>query len=274
MVIFANAKINLGLSVIERRPDGFHEIESVMVPVDWCDVLEVRPASKLRFESLGLPIPGNPADNLCLKAFRLLAADFDLQPVELFLQKNIPIGAGFGGGSADGTFALKAIADLFSLPLSTVQLELLAQQLGSDCPFFVRNRAARVSGRGEVLTPLAENPIVGWSVVLIYPNEHINTGWAYRQIEPRKPKHSILEIIRRPIDEWSAAGLSNDFEAPVFEMYPRIRDVKSVLEMNGAVYAAMTGSGSAVFGLFERGTDFDNLRWTLRDKDYSYRIIE
>ncbi|MDW7691895.1 4-(cytidine 5'-diphospho)-2-C-methyl-D-erythritol kinase [Flammeovirgaceae bacterium SG7u.132] len=252
MVVFPNAKINLGLNITEKRADGFHNILSCFYPVNWTDVLEILPADKLQFQSSGIPIPGNPTENLVVKAWELLHADFNIDPVNIHLHKVIPIGAGLGGGSADGTFAIKALNDLFSLGLSTSQMQVYAKQLGSDCPFFVENKPVLVSGTGDVFEETSLS-LKGKFLVLVYPNMHITTGEAYRSIKPKFPAHVPADILVKEMATWREF-LSNDFETGLNSSYEVIGEIKQMLYESGATYASMSGSGSAIYGIFDKET--------------------
>jgi len=254
MVVFPNCKINLGLHITGKRPDGFHSLETVFYPVALTDMLEIITADAVSFQSTGLPIPGAADNNLCLKAYHLLKKDFpNLPPVQMHLHKNIPMGAGLGGGSADGAFALQLINNKYKLGLSTEQLIAYAAQLGSDCPFFILNQACYATGRGEILQPVSLD-LSGWHFVLVNPGIHVNTKWAFEQITPGPSGKDLLAIIQSPVDEWKKS-LSNDFEAPIAKAYPAIQEIKDQLHALGASYAAMTGSGSTVFGLFNKRPD-------------------
>ncbi len=253
MIVFPNCKINLGLHILSKRKDGFHNIETVFYPVKFTDALEVILGSQngysVEFTGTGLQIDGNAEDNLCIKVYSLLKKDFPQLPVvKIHLHKAIPMGAGLGGGSADAAFMLKLLNDKFKLNLSTEQLINYALQLGSDCPFFIHNKPCFATGRGEMLEELALK-LSPYSIVLVNPRIHINTGWAFSQIRPSLPKKSIREIIQQPVTNWKAE-LKNDFEEVVFAAHPEIRGIKEALYKQGALYAAMSGSGSTVFGIF------------------------
>jgi 4-diphosphocytidyl-2-C-methyl-D-erythritol kinase len=250
MICFPNAKINLGLNVTDRRADGYHNLESIFYPIRLHDALEVIESDELSFTSSGLAIPGNADSNLCLKAYRLLAADFSLPPLHIHLHKHVPIGAGLGGGSADAAFFLKLMNDKFELSLSVEQLESYALRLGADCPFFIKNKPAFATGIGNQLQCISLD-LSAYYLVLVTPNVHISTAEAYRGVKPIIPTHSLLESIQKPVSEWKNF-ISNDFEKHVFEAYPQIRALKSSLYEAGAVYATMTGSGSSVVGIFEK----------------------
>lgn len=249
MISFPNAKINLGLAITEKRADGFHNIDSCFYPVAWKEVLEIQRAKQTSFTSSGIDIPGDVSKNLCLQAYELLKTDFRLPPVHIHLHKVIPIGAGLGGGSADGAFALKMLNNIFELGLNTEQLEYYAAQLGSDCPFFVNNKPVLVSGRGEVFTEVKLN-LGGRFMVLINPQIHISTKEAYAGIQPKMPEMSCHHILQQPMENWEGL-LVNDFEASLFPNYPQLPAIKKRLYQAGAIYASMTGSGSTVFGIFD-----------------------
>ncbi len=253
MLDFPNAKINLGLLVTEKRPDGFHNLESCFYPVRWCDALEVVPAETEAFTMSGLPVPGNPDSNLCLKAYRLLQRDFGLPPVHMHLHKVIPMGAGLGGGSADAAFALKQINSLFSLNLSEDQLEDYARQLGSDCAFFIRNKPVVAYEKGDVFRP-AHVDLSGYTCVVVYPGIHITTAEAYGNIVPKQPSCGIEMSLKQDVQVWKDV-LKNDFEEALFPRYPELAGIKEQLYNAGAVYASMTGSGSAIYGLFKNEPD-------------------
>jgi 4-diphosphocytidyl-2-C-methyl-D-erythritol kinase len=251
MIIFPNCKINLGLHILRRRPDGFHDLETVFYPLPLRDALEVVSDDDLQFGSSGIPVPGDEQDNLCLKAWHLLKADFpDLPPVKIHLHKHIPIGAGLGGGSADAAFMLQLLNDKFRLGISDEQLIAYAARLGSDCAFFIRNKPCYATGRGEVLEPL-ELDLSQYSWLLVYPGIHVNTGWAFGQITPRVPEQKLQQSILQPVEEWRN-GVYNDFEAPVFRAHPVLEEIKAQLYEAGALYATMSGSGSAMVGIFPK----------------------
>jgi 4-diphosphocytidyl-2-C-methyl-D-erythritol kinase len=251
MIVFPNAKINIGLNVVEKRPDGFHNIESVFYPVmELFDVLEVIVSDELKFTSSGIPIPGNNQDNLCLKAYRFIKADFDVAPVHIHLHKVIPIGAGLGGGSADAAFALKALNELFKLQLTDEQLINYARKLGSDCAFFIKNQPVYAFGKGDEFEPITLD-LSKFDIKIEYPNIHVGTAEAYAGVKPRKSVTSVKEAIQSPISEWKNK-LKNDFEDSIFPNHPKIKALKERFYSEGALYASMTGSGSAVFGVFEK----------------------
>ncbi|GAB2957907.1 4-(cytidine 5'-diphospho)-2-C-methyl-D-erythritol kinase [Hymenobacter coalescens] len=253
MLVFPNAKLNLGLHITERRPDGFHTLETVMVPLPWSDALEVlaAPAGAATALTLtGRPIPGDPATNLCRRAYELLQADFPrVPPVQLHLHKVVPIGAGLGGGSADAAFALRALDTVLGLALTEQQLEAYARRLGSDCAFFIRNEPALATGRGDELTPLPLPQLRGAACKVVYPNLHISTAEAYAGVTPQAPQHTLREALAGPVETWSETVV-NDFEASLAPKYPLLGQLKQQLYAAGAAYASLSGSGSAVFGLW------------------------
>ena len=251
MIVFPNAKINVGLHVVSRRPDGFRNLASGFYPVNWCDALEILPATALRFTASGRPIPGEAGQNLCWRAYELLRADFALPPVHLHLHKNIPIGAGLGGGSADAAFTLRLLNELFTLNIPAAQLEVYARQMGSDCAFFVQNKPVFATERGDVFENIPLN-LSGYVCMIIYPNIHITTAEAYQNVTPRLPAADLRTLLQQPITTWRDR-VQNDFEAALFPRYPILPALKQQLYAAGALYASLTGSGSAVYGIFPRG---------------------
>lgn len=250
MISFPNAKINLGLHITAKRKDGYHDIETCMVPIPLTDALEmIISTKKTSFESSGLTIPGDPKENLILKAYQLLKKDFPSLPhVSIHLHKNIPMGAGLGGGSSDAAFALNLMNNLFDLILDDFFLEEYAAQLGSDCAFFIENKPKIAKGRGELLTPI-DLDLAGTYLILINPGIHTGTKEAYAGVTPSTPKVKLEEILADK-SRWKEE-LVNDFEASISSNHPEIAAIKEKLYENGAYYAAMSGSGSSVFGLFE-----------------------
>ncbi len=251
MVCFPNCKINLGLHILNKREDGFHNLETIFYPVAVKDALEIIPstAPAITFTQTGLAVAGLEADNICVKAYQLIKKDFAQLPgVHMHLHKAIPMGAGLGGGSADAAFTLQLLNTQFNLNLSTQQLLHYAAQLGSDCPFFIVNKPCFATGRGEVLEELPLD-LSAYKIALINPGIHVNTGLAFGQLHPAMPQKSITQIITQPIQTWKQE-LKNDFETPAFAAYPIIKKIKEDLYSLGALYAAMSGSGSTVFGIF------------------------
>ena len=261
MLTFPNAKINIGLNIIEKRADGFHNIESVFYPVEWCDVLEivVSDQNEVKFQSSGLEIPGNENANLCLKAWNLLKKDhfssISQFPI-IHLHKVIPMGAGLGGGSADGAFTLKMLNEIYDLKLSNDELRNYARQLGSDCAFFIENRPVFCYDKGDQFEDFSLNLREKY-VVLVNPAIHISTAEAYSGVSPKKPEISLQEALKQPISTWKE-NIKNDFEEKLLLKYPTIAEVKETLYQSGAIYASMTGSGSTLYGIFEKEIDLKN----------------
>jgi 4-diphosphocytidyl-2-C-methyl-D-erythritol kinase len=256
MIVFPNAKINLGLKVLSKRDDGFHEIETLFYPIGLCDILEVikSPDGKFSFTASGMPVDGNPGDNLCVKAYDLLAREKNLPPVMIQLHKVIPMGAGIGGGSADAAFLIRMLNDIFSIGMETEEMEQYAARLGSDCPFFIRNKQATGTGTGNILNPIDQD-LSSLKILLVKPQVKVNTKEAYDWIDSiragtdEKHHHPFLDGKGIPPEQWKV-GLVNDFETPVFSRHPEIAKIKDILYQKGAAYASMSGSGAAVYGLF------------------------
>ncbi|MDO7887439.1 4-(cytidine 5'-diphospho)-2-C-methyl-D-erythritol kinase [Hymenobacter cheonanensis] len=264
MLSFPNAKLNLGLYVTAKRPDGYHALETVFLPLPWADVLEVLPAPKGQLAPdltlSGRPIPGEVATNLCLKAYELLKADFPSLPaVQMQLHKIVPIGAGLGGGSADAAFALRAISDVFGLNLTTGQLESYARRLGADCAFFIQNTPRLALEKGDVFEPIDLN-LAGTPCVVVYPGLHISTAQAFAGIVPQAPAHPLRTALARPMAEWRHT-VFNDFEKSLAPVHPLLADIKQQLYEAGATYASLSGSGSAVYGLFPGLAEAPALAW-------------
>lgn len=257
MVTFPNAKINLGLFVKGKRSDGFHDIESIMIPLCYHDILEILPSerSKTTMKISGLPIPGNPTDNLVFRAWSLLHQLAGIPHVDIHLHKKIPFQAGLGGGSADAAFALLMLSQLFELEYDHKQLKDVALQLGSDCPFFLENNPQLVFGRGERLRP-AQVDLHDYHIVVIKPPASVGTAEAYRNIEFRIRDGSLEEYVRLPMKEWKE-HIENDFEEYAFKKHPVIFEIKKKLYALGAEFALMSGSGSAVFGIFNKATQIE-----------------
>lgn len=257
MITFPNAKINLGLNIVEKRPDGYHNLETVFYPVPIEDALEVNVLNegdaKFRLNQAGLQIEGEADNNLVVKAYKLLDEKFNLPPVDIHLFKHIPSGAGLGGGSSDAAYMLKLLNEKFSLQLTQEALEEYAASLGADCAFFIRNAPTYAEGIGNIFSPISLS-LEGYKIIVVKPDIFVSTRDAFAQIKPHRPKVPLKEIVKRPIEEWKELML-NDFEESVFPQFPAIREIKEELYGEGAVYAAMSGSGSSVFGLFEPETE-------------------
>lgn len=254
MVVFPNCKINLGLRIVRKRTDGFHDLETVFFPAPVTDVLEIVPASQQNTTCnvTGLSVDGPPEKNLCIRAWQLLNEyHHQLPPVDIHLHKIIPMGAGLGGGSADGAFALQLLQQVLNLNTPTDELARMALALGSDCPFFLYNQPCLATGRGEHLQPIALQ-LKGHYLALVNPGIHVNTGWAFSQLELGKERtESVESIVSSPVSAWKNR-LENDFETPVFKAYPEIAGIPEKLYNSGALFAGMSGSGSTVFGIFDK----------------------
>ena len=253
MLVFPKAKINLGLRITGRRPDGYHDIETLFYPVNLCDALELvsdpGQPGKDTLSVSGIEIPGMAEDNIVLKAVRRLREDFPVPYLRIHLHKNIPSGAGLGGGSSDAAFMLKAVNRTFSLGLSAPDLKNIAAGLGSDCPFFVDCLPSFASGRGEILTP-AGTILEDYYAVLVNPGIKISTREAYGNCSPSKPSVPLQTLVKHPVNEWKEI-IVNDFEKTVFPFHPEIKEIKQALYSSGAVYSSMSGSGSTVYGIFK-----------------------
>lgn len=264
MVCFPPSKINLGLRVIKRRDDGYHDIETCFYPLPWHDILEIIPSKTMSFTNTGIAVPGQHDDNLCLKAYYMLQEEFDLPPVDLHLHKIVPMGAGLGGGSSDAANTLLLLNDLFNLGISITELEIYAANLGSDCPYFISAKPIVGTGRGEILNPIHIS-LHGKFMVVVKPDVHVSTKDAYKGVRPGDSGSSIAEIIKRnDIPDWKEL-LVNDFEVSIFQQFPIIQKIKDDLYSNGAIYASMSGSGAAVFGIFDSSID---LRKIFEGMDY------
>ncbi|MGE5425153.1 MAG: 4-(cytidine 5'-diphospho)-2-C-methyl-D-erythritol kinase [Syntrophothermus sp.] len=269
MIVDPNAKINLGLHVHDKGEDGFHNIETVFCPVDLTDMLEVVPSADdvFLFQSTGLPIPGDTAGNLCVKAYELMKKDHDLPAVKIHLHKTIPMGAGLGGGSADAAFMIRALNQLFGLDLADEKMMEYTRQLGSDCTFFIRNKVSFGYGRGDQLEPITLD-LSGYTIVVIVPLVHINTAKAYSMIDEQRAADPagifrdvhkachLINVVESGPASWSSL-VQNDFEMPVFSAHPLLAGIKQQMYDHGAVYASMSGSGSAIYGVFPREMEIE-----------------
>lgn len=257
MVVFPNAKINLGLNVVSKRENGYHNISSCFYPINWSDILEIIPSETFQFSSSGMKIEGDEKNNLCVKAYNLLLTAYNIPAVHIHLHKVIPMGAGLGGGSSDCAFTLMSLNQMFDLRLPTLKLEEFASKLGSDCPFFINNVPTMVSGVGEILKPINFS-IKDYDLIVVYPEVHISTKEAYQGITPGKSKNAINKILKQDISFWKDE-LKNDFEEPVLSIHPEIEKTKESLYNLGAKYVSMTGSGSAVYGIFKKEMGLKNI---------------
>ena len=263
MICFPCAKINIGLHVTGKRDDGYHNLETLFYPVPLVDILEIIPLSGKRtvrniFNSTGIRFDENTETNLCLQAWKEMNKTEPLPPVNIHLHKIIPVGAGLGGGSSDAASALIALNDLFNINMNKTVLASLAAGIGSDCPFFIYNKPMFASGRGEVLQDTGID-LSGYKVVIVYPGKGISTAWAFSNIEIREHNSSLRDTLNNDPATWQGK-VFNDFETVVFKSYPEISSLKEKLLDNGALYASLTGSGSAVYGLYDSGTATDHLR--------------
>jgi 4-diphosphocytidyl-2-C-methyl-D-erythritol kinase len=260
MIVFPSAKINIGINITGRRPDGYHNIETVFYPMPIYDALEALPSDELTFHSSGLDIPGRIEDNLCIKGYHLMSKDYDLPPVNIHLLKHIPIGAGLGGGSANAAFFIKLINNLFGLKLATEQMLDYARQLGADCAFFIENKPVFAFEKGDRFEDI-QLDLSSYHMALVMPPTHVSTAEAYRGVKPAPVKESLKDLIKLPVEEWKH-HIKNDFEESVFRNHPVIRGVKASLYEAGAIYASMSGSGASVFGIFNRKPDLSELEKT------------
>jgi 4-diphosphocytidyl-2-C-methyl-D-erythritol kinase len=250
MIVFPNAKINIGLNVVSKRSDGYHNIETVFYPLKLYDVLEFVAAEKTELSATGIPIDETPDNNLILKAYRILKKDFKLPEIRFHLQKNIPLCAGLGGGSSDAAFTLKALNLFFKLGISEDKLKDYAAMAGADCPFFIENKPAFATETGNKLTPV-NIELAQYETVILKPPVNVSTFDAYKNISPVKPDFNLKNLCNLPIDKWKET-VTNDFEKYVFRAFPVVRELKEKLYESGALYASMSGSGSAVYGIFSR----------------------
>lgn len=258
MITYPNAKINLGLNIVEKRPDGYHNLETVFYPINLQDALEVTLLEGEKEYALtlsGTPIEGDPDQNLIVKAYRLLKQDFpDMPAIDIHMYKHIPTGAGLGGGSADAAFMIKLLNEKFKLGLGIEKMEEYAASLGADCAFFIQNKPVFATGIGNIFEPI-QLSLKGYYLVLVKPDIFVSTKDAFSLIQPMKPTQSLKEIARMPVETWRAT-MKNDFEISVFQKYPEIAAIKDKLYDMGAIYASMSGSGSSVYGIFREQVEF------------------
>ena len=277
MITNPNCKINLGLQVVRRRDDGYHDLQTVFVPVPLCDKLEIIPSERFSFAQTGIDICCNPEDNIVVKAFRLMQRECGsrLSNVEINLHKNIPFGAGLGGGSSDAAFALRMLNDIFDLGFDSGRLCLLASKLGADCAFFIDNVPAYATGIGDKLTPLGFNPLEGYKLVLVKPGESVSTAEAYRGVTPRekqnKPCPDLSLLLAQPVGSWKDT-VANDFESSVFKSHPQLSTLKTDLYTAGALYASMSGSGSTFYGLFEKNANVNIVHNNNIENIYTFNL--
>ncbi len=249
MITTPNCKINIGLHIVEKRPDGYHNIETVFYPIPLCDTLEIEASDTCSFSQSGIEIGGNPDDNLCVKAYRMLKSDFPhMGNVRMRLEKNIPFGAGLGGGSSDAACTLQMLNGLFALHLQREQLQDYARKLGADCAVFIENKPVYAHQRGDVFVPM-ELSLDRYRIVVVKPDICISTAEAYAGIVPSKPNFNLQHALQKPIETWKHTVV-NDFEKTLFGKYPVLERIKQTLYQQGALYASMSGSGSALYGIF------------------------
>lgn len=260
MITYPNAKINIGLSITERRPDGYHNIESVFYPINLQDAVEIKtiegeePQGGYKLKVSGTILDGTPDDNLVVKAYQLLRKDFNFPAQKIHLYKHIPVGAGLGGGSSDAAAIIKMLNEKFALGLTSEQMQNYAVQIGADCPFFINNTPVFATGIGNIFTPI-ELSLHGKTIILVKPDIFVSTRDAYALVKPSPAAIQLTEAIKQPISEWKQI-ITNDFEKSVFAKYPEIAAIKDKLYDMGAIYASMSGSGSAVYGIFDSPIEY------------------
>ena len=248
MICFPGVKINIGLSVLNKRCDGYHNIQSIFYPVsNYNDCIEITESKRFEFHNLGITVPGHYRDNLCYKAYMELKADFNIPNVSIKLLKRIPGGSGLGGGSSDGSATLMLLNDMFHLKLDTKSLTEYAARLGSDCPFFIHNKPSYVSGRGNVIEPI-DLSLKGYHITIINPGYHISTKEAYENLKITHKRVDFKSAVQQPISTWKEL-IWNDFEAYAFSKHPELAGIKASLYKAGAIFASMTGSGSSVYAI-------------------------
>lgn len=267
MQFSANAKINLGLFIKQKRPDGYHELESLFIPIDWCDEVSFKEAEETTFTSTGIPIPSDPNGNLILQAYHLLQKKFDLPPLNIHLEKNIPIGAGLGGGSSDASQMLLNLNEHYSLGLSKKELLEYALELGSDCPFFIENKVAIAKGRGEILDyDVIFN--LRAKVLIVVPPIHISTAKAYSLVKPKEGRKSIKELVKKDVSFWQDY-LTNDFEAVLCDEYGQLAKLRKTLLDSGADFVSMSGSGSAFYAIYT-----EEMKAVDLPSDYHQKLVQ
>jgi len=253
MITFPSAKINIGLNITNKRADGYHNLQTVFYPIKISDALEVIESSEMLFQTSGIQIPGSSENNLCLKAYQLMRKDFDLPNITIHLHKNIPIGAGLGGGSADAAFFIKLINEKFVLNLSVDKMQDYCRLLGADCAFFIENKPVFAFDKGDIFEPLALD-LSAYHLALVMPPVHVSTAEAYGGVMPHQAQKSLKDLIALPIEQWQGR-INNDFEKHIFQNHPQIGAAKSALLNAGALFALMSGSGAAVYGIFKEKVD-------------------
>ncbi len=251
MLFFTNAKINIGLNIVEKRPDGFHNLETVFYPIQIKDALEfIETQGETIVQTSGIELGVSDKENICYKTYKLMAKYYKLPQLKIHLHKVVPIGAGLGGGSANAAILMKKLNDTYNLGISTKRLEELVSHIGSDCPFFIKNKAVFARGRGEIFESINLD-LSNYYIYIIKPDISISTSAAFAGIKPHQPNVSIKELISKPIEQWKN-DIVNDFEDNIFKQYPMLGEIKQNMYDIGAVYASMSGSGSAVYGIFSQ----------------------
>lgn len=258
MITFPNAKINIGLQILSKRDDGFHNIETIFYPINLNEIIEFVPSSKTDFTISGININGDKNNNLIIKAYNFLKEEYQLPNIKIHLHKIIPTEAGLGGGSADASFMLKSLNEYFELNISNKKLLKYAEQLGSDCPFFIENKPTYATAKGEILETI-DLLLKGYYIALIKPNVQISTAEAYKNIKLGKPKLNLRDVVKRPIKEWKN-NIFNGFEDYAFVKYPELKEIKTYLYNIGAEFALMTGSGSAIYGIFKEKPEINKYK--------------
>lgn len=259
MIVHTKAKVNIGLRVIEKRPDGFHDLETFFISAGKIDILEVTESSDLKMNQYGLQLDINPINNLCVKAYTVLKEEYDIPPVEINLFKRIPFGAGLGGGSSDAAATIIAINKLFKLNLSLGRMAKIASKVGSDCPFFIyaaelnseKGEGMIGKGRGNILHKYQIPALSSYEIKISVPSINVSTSEAYSGIKPSGQGESLERLLFMPVESWRES-IKNDFEETIFKKHPEIEELKNQMYLDGAAYASMSGSGSAVYGLFRR----------------------
>lgn len=268
MILYPPCKINLGLHILHKRNDGFHELDTCMYEIPLYDILEIIPSENFEFTSSGLDIPGDSDNNLCVKAFKLIKENHQISNVKIHLHKQIPMGGGLGGGSSDGTYVLKMLNSIFKLELSDAKLEEYASILGSDCAFFVKGNCQLAKGRGEILTPIDLN-LKGYNLKILNIGIHVSTADAYGGVIFQNHNKNITEILSLEKEDWKNE-LKNDFETSVFKNHSILSEIKNRFYQEGAFYASMSGSGSTMYALYKRKPTEN----TFKDLSPLYEIVK
>lgn len=267
MIVFPNAKINLGLNIVSKREDGYHNIESVFFPIPVCDVLEIIPTEnqEKNFTLEVIDLPDDGKMNLVEKAYNAISKKYQIPPIEVILKKNIPFAAGLGGGSSDAAYTLKTLADMFVRDIEEQELHEMAKSIGADVPFFIKNKPVYAESIGTDFSDI-EISLKNYQIVLIKPDIAVSTAEAYSGVKPSTPNYKLKEIIKLPVNEWRDV-VKNDFEDSLFPKYPRLKEIKDSLYKMGAEYASMSGSGSSIFGLFKTAPNQEAIESITRNNE-------